>query len=261
MKNYKIVTLIALVSLFFTSCSSDDDNGGLDNQAPVITINEPTLEEVFNVGGEVHLDIDVEDDKELASYKIDIHNNFDGHDHGRSTSAANVEPWSFSQSFDIEAGLTSFNIHDHLEIPQNIAEGEYHLGIFVVDAAGNQSEAFVEIMVGEAHGDDDHEMSITNISVANVVAGETLEAHADLQAEHGIQTVSIEIHGHDLTPTADQIAWEFDQNYTSYTGTTAELHEDISVPANAAPGDYHMTIVMIDEDGNSYAEGVHFEVL
>ena len=90
MKNYKIVTLIALVSLFFTSCSSDDDNGGLDNQAPVITINEPTVEEVFSLGGEVHLDIDVEDDKELASYKIDIHNNFDGHDHGRSTSAANV---------------------------------------------------------------------------------------------------------------------------------------------------------------------------
>ena len=261
MKNYKIVTLIALVSIFFTACSSDDDNGGLDNQAPVITINEPTAEEAFSVGGEIHLDIDVEDDRALASYKIDIHNNFDGHDHGRPSSTTSVEPWSLSQTFEIEAGNTSFNIHDHLEIPENIAEGEYHLGIFVVDAAGNQSEAFVEIIVGEAHGDEDHGMSIENISVNNVTAGEVLEVHADLQAEHGIQTVSMEIHGHDLTPTGDQIAWELDQNYETFSGSTAELDDAVLVPANAAPGDYHMTIVIIDAEGHSFAEGVHFEVM
>ncbi len=66
------------------------------------------------------------------------------------------EPWSFQQTFQIDGNPRTFEAHEHIQIPEGIAEGEYHLGVIVVDAAGNQEEAFVEIVLGH-EGDQDHD--------------------------------------------------------------------------------------------------------
>ncbi|PZD77393.1 DUF4625 domain-containing protein [Mesonia sp. K7] len=260
MKNYKIYTFITILSLFFYACSSDDDSG-LDNQAPSIEIHEPTTDQVFELGSELHLDIELEDNVELASYKVEVHNNFDGHTHDRSSNVTNAsEPWSYSQTFEIEAGKTSYSVLEMIAIPADVLEGEYHLEIFAIDTAGNQSEAVAEFILGEVHSGEEH-ITIQNIMIDNVAAGGTLHPHADVEAEHGIQSISINIHGEDVTPTGGQVEWDFDETYTTYSGTSVEFHESIPVPANAAPGEYHVTIVVVDLDGNSHAEGAHFDIL
>ncbi|TQI70542.1 uncharacterized protein DUF4625 [Gramella sp. Hel_I_59] len=153
MKHYFKILAVLLTVTAFTACSDDDD--ALDSQKPTIVMSEPEDGEAFEIGGELHFDIDLTDNDGLASYKVDIHNNFDGHTHS-VVKQETEEPWSYQQTFQIDGNPTSFEAHEHIAILEGIAEGEYHLGVIVVDAAGNQEEAFVEIMLGH-EGDHDHD--------------------------------------------------------------------------------------------------------
>ncbi|MBW2961611.1 DUF4625 domain-containing protein [Mesonia aestuariivivens] len=257
---YYLFTLITILGL--ASCSSDDDSSnGLDNLPPVISINEPTQDEAVAVGGEVHLDVDLEDDVELASYKIDVHNDFDGHTHtSRPSSIQQTLPWALSQTEELEAGQTAHHIHKHLEVPANAAEGAYHVGIIALDQAGNQSEAYVKIIVGEDHSGEDHGITITSIETEDAPKGGELHLEAAITAEHGIQTVSVNIHDHGLQPSGDEENWAFNVDFTDYSGASASFYEHIDVPANATPGEYHMTITVIDAEGHTHAESAHIHV-
>ena len=255
---FYLFTITAALGL--TSCSDDDSSDGLDNQAPVVTIHEPTTDEAVAVGGEVHLDVELEDDVELASYKIEVHNDFDGHDHDRPFGVEQTIPWSLSQTQELEPGQTTYNIHEHLEVPANAAEGAYHLGIIALDQAGNQTEAYVEIIVGEDHSGEEHGITITDIHVEDAAKGGDLHAEANIAAEHGIQTISVNLHGHDLTPEGDEEDWTYSNDFTTYSGNSAEFVEHIDVPANATAGEYHITITVIDTEGHTHSEGSHFHI-
>lgn len=266
MKN-KILYLIPMLLLFITACSDDDENI-LDTESPSITVNEPTEGEVFEAGGEMHFDILLSDNEMLASYRVEIHNNFDGHSHGSvmksngefTRQSADVTPWSYNETYEIEGNQTTFEDHQHIEIPENAAEGAYHLGIVVIDAAGNENQAYVEFMIGHDHSDEDHGITITNLSIDDATRGGDVHADAQLTVPNGISNVSVNIHGHGLDPQEGEQAWEFDGEFPSYTGTSAEFHEHIDIPADAAPGEYHMTITVIDSEGHTFAEGGSFNV-
>lgn len=157
----KLVYLFSLTAtMFLTSCSNDDD--AVDTVDPVIAINEPHDEDGFAPGGEIHFDALFTDNVALASYKIEIHEDFDGHTHGFTKQAEQDNPWSFEQVFNIPAGQKSFTAEQHIDIPEMlngeaISEGAYHFGVFVTDAAGNESQAFLEIHIEHDHDGHDHD--------------------------------------------------------------------------------------------------------
>lgn len=151
--------------MLLAACSSDDD-ATTDTEKPVITIEEPHDEEEVAPGGEIHFDALFTDNQELASYKIEIHNAFDGHTHSvLKQESPEDNPWSFSQSYTIPPGEKSFEGHHHIEVPAEIngapvSEGHYHFGVYVIDAAGNEAQAFLEIHIetgAEDHDDHDHD--------------------------------------------------------------------------------------------------------
>lgn len=149
-----------IVSLFVASCSEDDD-ATIDTEAPEITIVEPHNEEEVAPGGEIHFDAIFTDNVELASYKVEVHNAFDDHTHSVVKQEEHQDnPWSYNEVFTIPAGQTSFEAHHHISVPAEIngepvSEGHYHFGVYVTDAAGNESQAFLELHL-EA-GDEDHD--------------------------------------------------------------------------------------------------------
>lgn len=155
-----ILTLI-VAAVFLTSCSSDND-AAPDTQKPTISIKEPHNDEEIAPGGEMHFEAVFTDNVELASYKIEIHDDFDDHTHAQLKSSHDLNPWNFEQVFQIPAGQKRFEAIHHIDIPtlvngQAISEGTYHVGIYLTDTSGNEETAFLTIHIEEDHGDEDHD--------------------------------------------------------------------------------------------------------
>lgn len=152
MKKINLIYVLSLTALVFTSCS-DDDNNSVDTTRPEIALNEPGEHQEFLPGDEIHFDADFSDNTELGSYKIEIHDASDGHSHERTTNEEGVA-WAYDETHEFAPGLRNQNMHSHIDIPttingEPIKEGHYHLGVFCTDKAGNQSQVFVEIVIGE----------------------------------------------------------------------------------------------------------------
>ncbi len=161
MKNIKILSTIFCSSLLILSCDKDDD--AKDTTPAVVTISEPHNEDAFAPGSEIHFDALFVDNVGLASYKVDIHFNGDGHAHKSNASAIDpiiepieLEPWDFEKTGKLVG--KSQEVHEHFQVPtlvngKPIKEGEYDFGVYVIDAAGNQSVVWrkIDIMTGDAH--------------------------------------------------------------------------------------------------------------
>jgi hypothetical protein len=148
--NLKYLILAFLAIPFLSACDKDDD---VDTTKPVIEVITPADHAHFHAGDEFQLTALITDNDELASWKATVHYNADGHTH-KSASASTEEEveWQADWSGDIEAGLKSFNLTQTITIPANAEHGEYHLGVFALDKAGNEQIVFIEIEVeGEEH--------------------------------------------------------------------------------------------------------------
>ena len=93
--------------------------------------------------------------------------------------------------------------------------------------------------------------------------GESMHIGADILAFARIESITVDIHSDEITPAAGEVAWEFEEVYTNtkYQVLNAELHEDIMVPENAALGEYHVYIIVVDEAGNSTTAEAHFDLV
>ena len=93
--------------------------------------------------------------------------------------------------------------------------------------------------------------------------GESMHVGADILAFARIESITVNIHSDEITPAAGEVAWEFEEVYTDakYQVLNAELHEDIMVPENAALGEYHVYIIVVDEAGNTTTAEAHFDLV
>ncbi|MDR0681336.1 MAG: DUF4625 domain-containing protein [Dysgonamonadaceae bacterium] len=162
-----VICLMAVFSFLFVSC----DNG--DTTKPVIDWEEPVDGDTLQIGNEhgVHFEAEFSDNEALASYRINIHDNFDDHgSHRSSTLEVDPVPFAFDSIWVISG--KNFPVHHHdIFIPKTdkdgraYAEGNYHFIVYCVDAAGNVSLVGRDVVLsheaGEHHDDDeeghDHE--------------------------------------------------------------------------------------------------------
>lgn len=161
-KNILFFVLSAIMCVSFSACDEDE----ADTTKPVITLDEPEDGDSLRIGESVHFEADFSDDEALGSYLIEIHNNFDGHNHKVSSSQTRSEetvPFSLKKSYDL-SNLRNTHVHHHdIVIPENATPGAYHLVVYCTDAAGNQSMVARDIILSldaESHhhhhdGDDD----------------------------------------------------------------------------------------------------------
>jgi hypothetical protein len=179
-RNSKIgILIIALVVIGVASC--DDADTLVDLTAPVIEVRDPEYGKLLPAGDFILFEAGFIDDVELATYNIEIHDNFSGHGHGR-IAKANDDPtllkWAFKESFLIPEGLRLFEaiLEDDILIPGNAMAGPYHFIIQAIDKAGN-STSFQDNSAVEL------EIMITNesqpvVRITNLVNGE-LEIEKD----------------------------------------------------------------------------------
>lgn len=126
---YKIIIFsVAAVLLLIQSCKKGD------KENPKVVITSPADSSVFSAGGNLPVNALITDNEALSQFKIDIHENFEGHEHDKSTGVI----WSKIIIENISGVESSPTVS--IPIPANAGAGWYHLILTAVDAAGNQSE-------------------------------------------------------------------------------------------------------------------------
>ena len=153
-----IKNTLTLFSLAFIILLAPSCNNGVDTQKPDINLIEPNDEDHFSPGDTINFECQFEDNEALKSYKIEIHFNADGHTHKSSMKEPPEVLWQYKKTWDFDQGVKNILIkHREFIIPETIdglplAEGDYHLGIYVTDVSGNENHLFINIEIGqEAH--------------------------------------------------------------------------------------------------------------
>jgi hypothetical protein len=149
---------LAICAIAWNGCKEDSDT-----VRPVINLIEPAEGDTLQIGGEhgVHFEVEFSDNEALASYKVNIHPNFDGHTHAMRSSAETVD-FEFEKSWTI-SGRNAAVHHHEIKIPEEATPGDYHLMVYCTDVAGNESYIAVNVVLSHEagedhdHDDEDHE--------------------------------------------------------------------------------------------------------
>ncbi len=144
MRNIKLFGIAALM-VFAVACENDDN----DTTKPVVTNIEIGENDTIYANEGVHVEFDAEDNDALDYYTITIHPEND------EEGAFEVDT-TFYENFQ---GLKNAHVHHHnIIVPEEAADGDYHLHLIVADASGNTySEEFELILSHEEHVDDEDE--------------------------------------------------------------------------------------------------------
>jgi hypothetical protein len=142
----KSILILAAITAIFFSCNENSDT-----VKPVINLIEPAEGDALQIGSArgVHFEAEFSDNENLASYKVNIHQNLDGHTHTRATS-----DFEFEKSWTISGRNVAIHHHEII-IPENATPGNYHLMVYCTDAAGNEAHIALNVVLSHEAGEDE----------------------------------------------------------------------------------------------------------
>lgn len=249
MKFNRIFSTLALFAglLSFTACNNDDDADSQDLMAPTFEISEfDASVDASQPDAEIHFEGQFSDDKALGQYKIDIHDAFDGHDHGRTAATA----FTYDKVFELTG--KQYTAHEHVEIPADAATGPYHFHIQFFDAAGNEGEIFAADL--EIVNPTTQPAAVLNDDHYDVTPGSMLEFSADItDPDNNIEEIVLEIaehhEDHDHGRTSDEGAF-YEEDIDGVNAQSYKLERNIEIPADLEKGEYEIRLVVKDVSGN-----------
>jgi len=142
-KKLFIYILFGFTFLTWAACSKDETP---EVDKPLIESLEVGIDNsgTAHPGSDLHLDAAILAPGGIASITLTIH-------------PENGDGWEFERVFtDGYEGLKNADFHEHIDVPADAAEGEYHLHLTVADKAGNTVEAESHLDIVPGDGDDDH---------------------------------------------------------------------------------------------------------
>ncbi|HET6243387.1 MAG: DUF4625 domain-containing protein [Bacteroidetes bacterium] len=134
MKNNLKLVLIALLAI--TSCKKKDDI------KPLIELESPVTEQTFKPGEEIVFKAVFKDNIELAQFKIDIHDDFDGHSHKVA-----IQPWAEIIVGELKGKEDM--VEKKIVIPFDAAHGNYDFIVQCIDVSGNEASIALEFSIEE----------------------------------------------------------------------------------------------------------------
>lgn len=141
-----------------SSCVKDDED--VDTEKPVISINFaegfPKACSTLKKGQTYTFRANATDNVGIASYGIDIHNNFDHHTHDDQAETcvldpkkAPVKPMVYMQNFTVNQPSKNYGIVREITIPLDVDPGDYHCQMSVIDQTGWQARTSIDIKIVE----------------------------------------------------------------------------------------------------------------
>ncbi len=258
MKNQFIISILVLaVGLF--SCSEDDSVSDLTKpEILAFTING-TLEgmPVAQAGSNMVVAFSFSDANGLSQARMDIHDAFDGHAHGR-TSALQKLQWENVLNLN---GSVLYADQLSVAIDENTLAGPYHFDVMVTDKAGNESEILLtDFIITNA--------AMAQISVAipanfesaeiETAPGAGLTLNFTVTDAVGLEEIYVKIHPeheHEHSGRTSEGEEEFEllhiehealEGLTSYT-----VDQTFTLPTELTAGEhYKIEISVTDKEGN-----------
>lgn len=149
MKILKFLPVLILLFVFIGSCKKEEE---IDKEKPSIDLNLadafPLNCDTLYFGEPFILQVLFTDNKELGSFSIDIHNNFDHHSHSTEVTECSpdpikspINPFTSIEDYDIPTGETAYQTNLSISIPSgnengNFDDGDYHFFISLTDKEG-----------------------------------------------------------------------------------------------------------------------------
>lgn len=222
-----------------------------DKEKPSFTISTPADSSVFVAGQTIPFVAAFADNEALSQYKIDIHDNFDGHSHEKYI--ANI----WTQIFIENINGTAFNENKSILVPDSTAAGWYHFLVTVVDEAGNQSEtAFHNIYIQNSA--DTSRPQLTVNSPADGFAGtlgSPVAVNLDIADNEWVYIVKTQVKRPNSSNTL------FQTNDTLDVSPTANVVKEITTTGSAwSTGNYELTITTYDSYFNRTSKVVPFSL-
>ena len=260
MKLNSFFKLVLVSTVFFMGCSVDDDS--VDNTAPIvrnISLNGLTENIIISAGSEIEFDAEFEDDIQLGQYRINIHDNFNGHSHGKTLASE----FSYPATHDLEG--KSQTVHKHIPVPTDATPGPYHFTLLYFDAAGNEGEPkFLQFEIADPSNQPVIEITSHDIlQEIEVAPGNSIRLQGWIEDPDGLEEVHIRLapeHEDDHNHGRLRDEALFDQEFVLNGATTWEFSEmgGIDIPEDAAHGHYELVIRASDLEG--YQKTVFIEV-
>jgi hypothetical protein len=117
-----------------------------DTTKPTISLLDPTLGKTIMQGTALHLQMDLSDNIELKSYKVDIQKSLKGVD---------TADWAYTNTWTIAAGKKSLRVdHNEILVPtlvtaKQVTTGNYVITVYCTDTAGNEISANTTIVISK----------------------------------------------------------------------------------------------------------------
>ncbi|MDO7136557.1 DUF4625 domain-containing protein [Algibacter lectus] len=251
--NFKVLAVTAIFGLLLNSCSSDDTET-LD--APVISSFEygegstHSTDLVAYKGSDIHLEAVISAEAVVSGITLSIH----AHD---LTPGEDEVDWDFEQVFtDANYLVINPTFHEHVDIPNNIPVGEYHVELTVVDTQGNSTEIEGDLQILDS-------ITISEASIdSTVVRGNDFHVEFMIDAVNGIHNITVDFHADGVTVGEGEVEWDYEEEFLDgyHEETEIEFHEHFDVPATAPAGEYHLSFVVEDEEGNTKTYESHIDI-
>lgn len=264
--NINIKILVLWLAVFaLASCGKEDTTppeweftSFTPQPLPGIVCGEIEPDVFFVTGGDtLSFTVIFTDDTELSQYKIDIHENFDCHGHGKTSD------WSVLEVINLSG--TEQVITKSIPVPANVTAGKYHFIIQLLDAAGNQARnTFIrDISVNNPTDTVAPVVSVTaplstdNISVSRggsiIFQGSVSDNLSLGTGGNGKLVIDYINNTNNNTFSGKTI------NFPESQGTSYNFNETITIPNSVPAGSYTFRVYAYD-GVNNLSEAVQFNV-
>lgn len=148
MKSFSVNVVLGAL-LLLSGCSKENEVTP-DTEYPQIDITGanafPKVCSTVKRGEKFVFRAQLSDNAQLGSVSVDIHNNFDHHNHSTEVESCTLEPvktpikpFLLIQSYPIPAGLKTYDVQQEITVPADVDPGDYHFLIRVTDKEGWQT--------------------------------------------------------------------------------------------------------------------------
>ena len=230
------MALLSVFTMALTSCSDDNDaptNGNIIFDDVEIGHDNS---KVGTIGDDIHLEFEVKSSAKIKSIAVSF------------VKDANNKVEKVYNSLKY-VGVLNTTFHEHLDLPETLAEGVYTCTITVTNEQGGVKTIIEKVNLLKKVVDP-NAPKITNLKV-NTMSGTAngkVTFTANIVTTSPIDEIEVEFHG-------DK---EHEVEVNDYNGKSGNITftKDITIPANCKAGTYHIHFTVKDTKGLETTEEI-----